>query len=47
VFGSCFTRASFTWITRPKPELPPPQAFALSEELPANFGHFSPLRSKC
>ena len=37
VFGSCFAAASFTRDFRLAPELAAPQAFRLSEELPASF----------
>jgi hypothetical protein len=37
VFGSCFTAGSCTGATRPPPALPTPQAFRLSEELPASL----------
>ena len=37
MFGSCFTVGSCTGATRPRPALPTPQAFRLSEELPASL----------
>src|SRR5262245_5382647 len=35
--GSCFSEASFTATLRPRPALASPQAFRLSEDLPASL----------
>jgi len=45
VFGSCFHEECFATTAQPPPALSPPEAFALSEELPASLSTWARLAS--